>query len=97
MSTGDSTPASGVRRDRRLLLPLSDAARLLGFSRSTVVRACDSGEFPVVTFRGMRRVPRAFIDGVISAAAPGRVVVIEDHVTAWQAAHRAPKQSGAAA
>jgi predicted DNA-binding transcriptional regulator AlpA len=86
LSVGDSTSASGVRRDRRLLLPMSDAARMLGFSRSTVVRACDAGEFPVVTFRGMRRVPRAFIEGVIAAATPGRVVAIEDHVAAWNAA-----------
>jgi excisionase family DNA binding protein len=86
LSTGNSTAAGGAKRDRRLLLPLSEAARLLGFSRSTVVRACESGEFPVVTFRGMRRVPTAFIYGVVNAAAPGRVVVIEEHVAAWLAA-----------
>lgn len=62
---------------------------MLGVSRSTVVRACDDGDFPVVTLRGLRRVPRSFVESVVAAAKPGCVVVVEEHAAAWNGAEAA--------
>ncbi len=84
MSAGEQS-ATTARRDHRLLLPVSEVARMLGVSRSTVVRACDDGEFPVVVLRGLRRVPSAFVYGLVAAATPGQTVVAAEHTAAWNA------------
>lgn len=72
------------KTDRRLLLPVSEVARMLGVSRSTVTRACDAGEIPVVFLR-KRLVPRAFVESLVKAASPGHPVVAKEHAAAWSA------------
>jgi excisionase family DNA binding protein len=71
--------------DKRMLLPVKEVAEMLGVSRSTVVRAYESGEFPVVKFRGTYRVPRRFVERLLSSAVPGSPVVVEDFAAEWAA------------
>ncbi|HMH91702.1 MAG TPA: helix-turn-helix domain-containing protein [Streptosporangiaceae bacterium] len=96
MNTEDRAEGDTSAQDSRLLLPLSEAARRLGYSRSTIVRACDDGDLPVVTFRGMRRVPAAFVDAVIAAATGGTTVAIEQLAAEWKD-RTAAQQAGTAA
>lgn len=78
------------------LVDLKEAARLLGVSRMTVTRLCDTGRLPcVVVARGgrqkLRRVPRAFIDAVASEAlAAGGEVDLAEFASAWLARHGGP-------
>ncbi len=76
------------KADKRLLLPLGEVAEMLDVSRSTVVRAYQAGEFPVVKFRGTYRVPRRFVEQMLASAVPGSPVVVEDFAAAWIAANR---------
>jgi excisionase family DNA binding protein len=100
MTTGPR-PAAGSapsrKRDKRLLLPVREVAEMFGVSRSTIVRAYESGEFPAVKFRGTYRVPRRFVDDLLSAAIPGRLVVVEEYAAEWTARNGAPLAPGAAA
>lgn len=73
--------------DKRMLLPVKEVADMLGVSRSTVVRAYESGEFPVVKFRGTYRVPRGFVERLLASAVPGTPVIVEDLAAAWIAAN----------
>ena len=95
MST-EGNEGSGGASDTRVLLPMSEVARRLGYSRSTIIRACDGGELPVVTFRGMRRVPAAFVDAVLAAATGGTTVAIEQLAAEWKD-RTAAQQAGTAA
>ena len=89
MTTGHRPAArsAGSTKDRRVLLPLREVAELLGVSRSTIVRAYQAGEFPVVKFRGTYRVPRRFVDDFLVAAVHGRVIVLEEYAAEWAARH----------
>jgi excisionase family DNA binding protein len=80
-----AVPACGERgsADKRMLLPVREVAEMLGVSRSTVVRAYESGEFPVVKFRGTYRIPRRFVERLLTAAIPGHPVVVEEHAARW--------------
>lgn len=72
--------------DKRMLLPLSEVAQIFGVSRSTIVRSYKDGGFPLVKFRGTYRVPLPFVERLLSAAVPGRLVVVEEFATEWMAA-----------
>ena len=93
MTTGPRPAArsAGSAKDKRVLLPLREVAELLGVSRSTIVRAYQAGEFPVVKFRGTYRVPRRFVDDFLVAAVHGRVIVLEDYAAEWAARHPRPE------
>lgn len=69
--------------DKRVMLPVREVAEMFGVSRSTIVRAYEAGEFPVIKFRGTYRVPRRFVERVLQAAVPGRVVVVEEFAAEW--------------
>lgn len=84
MTARKRTRARGT--DKRLLLPVTEVAELLGVSRSTVVRAYEAGEFPVVKFRGTYRVPRRFIERLLASAVPGTPVIVEDAAAEWMKA-----------
>jgi excisionase family DNA binding protein len=50
------------------LLTISNAARVLGVSRSTASRWADSGELPTVMVNGRRWVARADLEGRIAGS-----------------------------
>ena len=77
--------------DNRLFLPLREVVEMTGFSRSTIVRAYQAGEFPAIKFRGTYRVPRRFLDDFHAAACHGRVLVLEDYARDWIARHGMPE------
>ena len=77
--------SDAAQADRRLWLPVTEVARMTGFSRSTVTRAMDDGEFPFVQFRSSRRVPAGFVKLLISLAHSGSTLVIEEAAAAWRA------------
>lgn len=83
MTVGTWTAPRGA--DKRMLLPVKEVAEMLGVSRSTVVRAYESGEFPVVKFRGTYRVPRQFVERLLASAVPGAPVVVEEFAAEWAA------------
>jgi excisionase family DNA binding protein len=92
MTTGhrpaaDSAPSR--ERDKRLLLPVREVAEMFDVSRSTIVRAYEAREFPVVKFRGTYRVPRKFVEDLLAAAVPGRLVVVEEYAAEWAARNAA--------
>jgi excisionase family DNA binding protein len=93
MPTGHRPTAGSAhsRRDNRLLLPVREVAEMLGVSRSTVVRAIEAGEFPAVKFRGTYRSPRRFVDDLLAAAVPGRLVVVEEYAAEWAARNMIPE------
>jgi excisionase family DNA binding protein len=79
----------------RPLLDLEETAELLGVSRMTVARMADEGRLPsVVVRRGrvqkIRRIPRAFVDKMVAAAAEGAQVDLEEYAAAWIADQRQP-------
>ncbi len=45
-----------------MLLRITDAARLIGVSRTTAYRMLESGELPCVRFRRSVRIPRAALE-----------------------------------
>jgi len=78
--------------DSRPLLDLDETAKLLGVSRMTVVRLADEGQIPsIVVRRGkvhkIRRIPRAFIEQMVSEAALGAQIDVADDAEAWLARH----------
>ena len=74
------------RRDR--LIPIGDAARLLGYSADTLRRWHDEGHLPaVITPGGQWSVHESFISAVLASARPGRAGVIEEIARDWFAAH----------
>lgn len=83
---GASPHADG---DRPPLVDLKEAARMLRVSRMTVARLCDQGRIPcVVVAEGarqkLRRVPRAFIDSVVSEAlSVAGQVDMADYAVKW--------------
>jgi excisionase family DNA binding protein len=88
MTTGHrpaARSAASRRQDNRLLLPLREVAEIFGVSRSTIVRAYEAGEFPAVKFRGTYRVPRRFVEDLLAAAIPGRLLVVEEYGAEWAA------------
>lgn len=73
-------------KDPRLFVPVSEAAGLLGISRSTLMRANqDNAQFPLVKIRGTWRMPRRFIDDFYVAALRSKVIVLEDYAADWMA------------
>ena len=74
------------RSDR--LIPIRDAARLLGYSADTLRRWHDEGHMPaVITPGGQWSVHESFISAVLASARPGRACVIEEIARDWFAAH----------
>ena len=74
------------RRDR--LIPIGDAARLLGYSADTLRRWHDEGHLPaVITPGGQWSVHESFISAVLASARPGKAGVIEEIARDWFAAH----------
>ena len=74
------------RSDR--LIPIRDAARLLGYSADTLRRWHDEGHMPaVVTPGGQWSVHESFISAVLASARPGRAGAIEEIARDWFAAH----------
>lgn len=63
--------------DRRRLLPIAEAAALVGISRMTVYRRIRSGAWPSGRCGRNHLVPRAFIEGLVAEIETGRKV---DHV-----------------
>ncbi|MEV0826391.1 helix-turn-helix domain-containing protein [Nonomuraea rubra] len=59
--------SEGTKQDRRQALPIPEVAEMLGVSPMTVRRAVDSGEFPHVSVRSKRLVPKAFVEALLAA------------------------------
>lgn len=51
-----------IQREEPLLLPLAEAMRLLGISRTTLYALMRTGDLPYVKVRSDRRIARADID-----------------------------------
>jgi excisionase family DNA binding protein len=74
------------------LLDLEETAGLLGVSRMTVARMADEGRLPSVVIRRgrvqkIRRIPRAFVDRIVTDACAGAEVDLEKYTAAWLAEH----------
>lgn len=82
MTTGQSAVAHESAEDADLL-KIREVASMLRVSRSTVVRAYEAGDLPVVRFRRSYRVPRAFVEEVLAAARPGHPVIVEKFGREW--------------
>lgn len=90
MTTGPrpAVPSAPVRKkDTRLFVPVREAADALGVSRSTIMRANQKGQFPLVKILGTWRTPRRFIDDFHRTALHSKVVVLEDYAAEWMAAN----------
>jgi len=88
--------------DDNQLLDVTQAAELLGVSRSTVIRLADEGQLPAIVIRTgkvqkTRRIPRAFVERMITDAAAGRHVDMDTYTTAWLAEHAQSLQRPGAA
>lgn len=57
-----------------LTISIGDAARLLGISRGLAYEAARTGELPVIRIGRRLLVPRARLEQLIGADAPGRTV-----------------------
>jgi excisionase family DNA binding protein len=74
------------RADR--LIPIGDAARLLGYSADTLRRWHDEGHMPaVITPGGQWSTYQSFIDAVLASARPKQAGSIEEIARDWFAAH----------
>jgi hypothetical protein len=80
-----------AKKDPRLFVPVSEAARLLGVSRSTLMRANRKGQFPLAKIVGTWHAPRCFIDDFHRAALHSKVVVLEDYAAEWMARNPLPE------
>lgn len=72
------------------LLDVDETAELLRVSRSTVTRLVDDGQIPSVTIRKgkthkLRRIPRAFIERLVTDANAGAQVDMQAYASAWLA------------
>jgi excisionase family DNA binding protein len=76
-----------VRRADRLI-PIGEAARLLGYSADTLRRWHDEGHMPaVITPGGQWSTYQSFIDAVLASARPKQAGSIEEIARDWFAAH----------
>lgn len=89
MTTGLRPAARKV--DPRLFVPVSEAAGLLGVSRSTLMRANQDAQFPLVKIRGTWRMPRRFIDDFYFAALRTKVIVLEEYAADWMSRNPLPE------
>ena len=71
------------------LLPIIDAASLLGRSIWTLKRLHKGGHLPVVTIGEQWLVPESFVAMVLEAPQPGRAAVLEEVADRWFAVHSA--------
>lgn len=85
--------ADSRKKDNRLFLPVREVTELVGVSRSTIVRAYQSGDFPAIKLRGKYLVPRSFIDDLHTAACRGGVLVVEAFAAEWIARHGMPAEA----
>ncbi|MFF5261428.1 excisionase family DNA-binding protein [Actinomadura viridis] len=86
-STKEHDRADG---DRRLLLPVSEVAGLIGLSKWTIHRRIRSGEWPSGRSGRKYLIPRAFIEGLIAEIEAGRQVDAEGYAArAWSASEGA--------
>ena len=72
------------------MLTVSQAAALMGMSRTTVIRKADAGELPcVIVSRGtrktMRRFPRAAIEELAAHGSGAAQVDLREYTTRWLA------------
>jgi excisionase family DNA binding protein len=74
---GQATAAA----DQPLLLPISEAARMLGVSKMTVRRRIKSDSWPSGRCGTKHLLPRAFVEGAVAAV--GRGIDIETFAQTW--------------
>jgi excisionase family DNA binding protein len=67
--------------DSRLLLPISDAAQMLGVSKMTVRRRIRAKVWPSGRCGSKHLLPRAFVEGAVAAV--GRGIDIETFAQTW--------------
>ena len=83
----DGAALSSITADRGSLkhglLPISDAASLLGRSIWTLKRLHRNGHLPVVMIGDQWLVPESFIAMVLTAPQRGRAAVFEDVADHW--------------
>lgn len=65
------------------LLPINDAASLLGRSIWTLKRLHRNGHLPVVMIGDQWLVPESFVRLVLTSPQPGRAAVLEDVADHW--------------
>jgi excisionase family DNA binding protein len=72
---------SGPTSDAPMLLPISDAARMLGISKMTVRRRIKSKTWPSGRCGAKHLLPRAFVEGAVAAV--GRGIDIDVFAASW--------------
>jgi predicted site-specific integrase-resolvase len=77
------------------MIPISQAAAMLGRSPWTLKRWYRLGLLPAVIMLGRWYVPMSFIASVLSSPQPKKAGVLEDVAEAWFAAH--PASTGVSA
>lgn len=69
------------------LLPINNAAGLLGRSIWTLKRLHHNGHLPVVMIGDQWLVPESFVAMVLTSPQPGRAAVLEEVADRWFALH----------
>lgn len=69
------------------LLPINDAAALLGRSIWTLKRIHRNGHLPVVMIGDQWLIPESFVALLLTSPQPGRAAVLEDVADRWFALH----------
>lgn len=89
MSTQAAAAAKVLNEASRRLIPIAEAAALLGRSVWTLKRLHADGDLPATIVRRRWFVPESFIDMVFASMHPGRAADISEVASAWFAAHSA--------
>lgn len=89
LATRHADPPARAERPSPMLT-VSQAAALMGLSRTTVIRKADAGELPcVIVSRGtrktMRRFPRAAIEELVAHGGSAAQVDLREYTTRWLA------------
>ncbi len=80
------------------LISVQQAALMLGCSAMTIHRRIEALQVPAVKIGRSAKVPRAFVEEGLDAAAAGQTVVVEEFAARWSARSEAqPEAVGGAA